>query len=136
MLIIHKPLTAGKFFAVLLLFTLCFNHAVLAQEQTRLCTAAKNQLSQAQVAALTANGIKALNFIFTASYIVDTTTLAYRNWIRDNGPVDVTMLENHRKKSERSFYLNEKYPGLRIELLSRDEMDAEIKKIMNPSEIK
>lgn len=117
--------------SLMLVFLLFLVHCkASAQNNENLNALAKKYLSREQVEKLTPLEIKGLNFLFESSYIVDTTTTIYKKWVIDNGPLDIVLLNKHRKYSERVFYKNEKYPGLIIELFSRKEIDDALKTIL------
>jgi hypothetical protein len=120
-----------KFLRIGLLLALILPFYSNAQNKVELIHIAQKHLNAEQIKALTIPEINALNYMFTSSFIIDTTTTVYKKWAADNGAVDVVLLNPQRKKTERTFYKNEKYPGFIIEFLSRDEVDKEINKILN-----
>lgn len=103
-----------------------------AQITTEINPIAKKHLSQEQIQSMSINEIKTINFYFTSTFIVDITTPGYAKWLSDHdGVFDVAVLGIFRKQSERSFYRNENYTGLVVELFSWDEIQAETKKLFN-----
>jgi len=126
----HKNmLRLGFFFAMILPF-FC-----IAQNKTELNQIAQKHFNTEQIEALTVPEINAINYLFTSSYVVDTSTMAYKKWIKDNGAIDIVLIRPQRKKSVRTFYRNEKYPGFVIEFFSKDEVEAQVNKITNTPEI-
>lgn len=115
----------GFFFAFVLPFY------SFAQNKASLNQVAQKHFSTGQIEALTTPEISAINYMFSSSYIVDTSTMIYKKWVKENGAIDIVMLNPRRKKSERTFFRDEKYPGFVIEFYSKDEVENQVKKILN-----
>jgi hypothetical protein len=131
-MISYKRIFSAKksFFILLFAFFISITNAS-AQNNELINPIAKKHLSPQQIDKLTIPEINMINFMFTSSYIVDTTTEIYKKWMNDNGNIDVVLLNQRRKQSERVFCTSEKYPGFVIELMSWDELNAEVKNIVN-----
>ncbi|MCK9613416.1 MAG: hypothetical protein PHR81_06740 [Bacteroidales bacterium] len=124
-------LFTSKLLSVLLFTFIAYSTNLYAQSNTTINPIAKKYFTARQADSLSKSEIRAVNYMFTSSYIVDTTTSVYKKWIKENGDIDIVLLKPQRKKSERTFYRNEKYPGFVIEFLSRDEVEAKINSILN-----
>jgi hypothetical protein len=106
--------------------------SVKAQSNNEINPVAKSHLSLEKIGTMTSSEILATNFLFTSSFIVDTTTAGYKKWLKDHdGVFDISVLNTFRKQSERSFYKNEFYPDFVVELFSWNEIQSEYKKLSN-----
>ncbi len=131
---IHKNrfLSPDKAIYILLAFFFLSVAGANAQSNSDLINPlAKKHLTQIQIDTLSKHEIDMINYMYTSSFIVDTTNKYYKKWLNEKGGIDVALLNQQRKQSERAYCRFENYPGLVIELLSWDEMKAEAEKILN-----
>ncbi|MEI7597580.1 MAG: hypothetical protein WCK02_17675 [Bacteroidota bacterium] len=119
-----KPATLTFIFLIL-------GSILFAQKQSELVPMAKEHYTAKDILSLSPKDIEKINFYYTSTYNIDANNTYYQAFINKHckGIFDITYFENMRAKGYESWYTDEEFPGLKITLMSWNDIEKAYREI-------